>query len=103
MSRWVGSMPPLARALIDWHSAVSPCGLGHRRFSDDRSAADVGQKDRGTSKLVGAGLLDQATPQAELTTAAGSLISADCDCTAHEVVQVITAGPATNSLNRNLS
>ncbi len=43
-------------------------------------------------QLVGAGLLDQDTARAELTTAADALIRADCDCTPREVARVITAG-----------
>ena len=41
-------------------------------------------------QLVGADLLDHHTAQAELTTAAHALISADCDCTPHEITRVIT-------------
>ncbi|HEX4103291.1 MAG TPA: bifunctional DNA primase/polymerase [Pseudonocardiaceae bacterium] len=43
-------------------------------------------------QLVGAGLLTQDTAQAELTTAADVLISADCGCTPREITRVITAG-----------
>jgi hypothetical protein len=43
-------------------------------------------------QLVGAGFLDHTTAHTELTTAAGALIGADCDCTTTEVVRVITAG-----------
>ncbi|MGH3854100.1 MAG: bifunctional DNA primase/polymerase [Pseudonocardiaceae bacterium] len=50
-------------------------------------------------QLVGAGLLNEATARAELTTAAGPLISADCDCTPREVARVITAGLAAGARN----
>ena len=50
-------------------------------------------------QLVGAGLLDDATARAELTTAAGVLISADCDCTPTEVARVITASLAAGAAN----
>ncbi|MGH3721936.1 MAG: bifunctional DNA primase/polymerase, partial [Pseudonocardiaceae bacterium] len=50
-------------------------------------------------QLVGAGLLDEATARAELTTAAGALISADCDCTPREVARVITTGLAAGARN----
>lgn len=50
-------------------------------------------------QLVGASLLDQATARAELTTAAGALISADCDCTPREVARVIRAGLAAGAAN----
>ncbi|MGH3829219.1 MAG: bifunctional DNA primase/polymerase [Pseudonocardiaceae bacterium] len=50
-------------------------------------------------QLIGAGLLTEDTARAELTTAAGSLISADCDCTPREVARVITAGLAAGARN----
>ena len=50
-------------------------------------------------QLVGAGLLHEATARAELTTAAGPLINADCDCTPREVTRVITAGLAAGARN----
>jgi Bifunctional DNA primase/polymerase, N-terminal len=50
-------------------------------------------------QLVGAGLLAEATAQAELTTAAAALIGADCDCTPREVTRVITAGLAAGARN----
>ncbi|MBV9160070.1 MAG: bifunctional DNA primase/polymerase [Pseudonocardiales bacterium] len=50
-------------------------------------------------QLVGAGLLDQATARAELTTAASPLINADCDCTPREIARVITAGLAAGARN----
>jgi hypothetical protein len=50
-------------------------------------------------QLIGAGLLDPETARAELTTAADSLIGADCDCTPGEVARVITAGLAAGARN----
>jgi hypothetical protein len=50
-------------------------------------------------QLVGAGLLDDAIARAELTTAAGVLIGADCECTPAEVTRVITAGLAAGAHN----
>jgi hypothetical protein len=50
-------------------------------------------------QLIGAGLLDEATARAELTTAASALISADCDCTPREITRVITAGLAAGARN----
>ncbi len=50
-------------------------------------------------QLIGAGLLDHDTAQAELTTAADALISADCDCTPTEVARVITAGLTAGARN----
>jgi Bifunctional DNA primase/polymerase, N-terminal len=50
-------------------------------------------------QLVGAGLLHEATARADLTTAAGALISADCDCTPREITRVITAGLAAGAAN----
>ncbi|MGH3804328.1 MAG: bifunctional DNA primase/polymerase [Pseudonocardiaceae bacterium] len=38
-------------------------------------------------QLIGAGFLDSDTARAELTTAASTLIGADCDCTPHEVAE----------------
>jgi Bifunctional DNA primase/polymerase, N-terminal len=50
-------------------------------------------------QLVSAGLLDETTARAELTTAALVLIDADCDCTPAEVARVITAGLAAGARN----
>jgi hypothetical protein len=50
-------------------------------------------------QLIGAGLLDPDTARAELTAAAEALISADCDCTPHEVARVITAGITAGARN----
>jgi Bifunctional DNA primase/polymerase, N-terminal len=50
-------------------------------------------------QLVGAGLLHETTTRAQLTTAAGALISADCDCTPREITRVITAGLAAGARN----
>jgi len=50
-------------------------------------------------QLVGAGLLDETTARAELTTAAQVLISADCDCTPTEVARVITVSLAAGARN----
>jgi hypothetical protein len=50
-------------------------------------------------QLVGAGFLDSDTARAELTTAASTLIAANCDCTVHEVARVITAGLAAGVRN----
>jgi len=50
-------------------------------------------------QLIGAGLLDHDTAQAELTTAADALTSTDCDCTPREVARVITAGLAAGARN----
>jgi len=50
-------------------------------------------------QLVGAGLLTQNTAQAELTTAADVLISADCGCTPREIARVITAGLTVGARN----
>ncbi|MGH3550839.1 MAG: bifunctional DNA primase/polymerase [Pseudonocardiaceae bacterium] len=50
-------------------------------------------------QLVGADLLDPDTARAELTTAAGGLIGADCDCTPAEVARVITAGLTAGTRN----
>lgn len=50
-------------------------------------------------QLVGAGLLGQDLALAELTSAAGFLIGADCDCTPTEVARVITAGLTAGARN----
>jgi hypothetical protein len=50
-------------------------------------------------QLVGAGLLSHTTARAELATAAGALIGADCDCTPTEVTRVITAGLTAGARN----
>ncbi len=50
-------------------------------------------------QLIGAGLLTESTARAKLTTAAGALIGADCDCTPREVARVITAGLAAGARN----
>ncbi|MBV9139586.1 MAG: hypothetical protein JO115_01455 [Pseudonocardiales bacterium] len=50
-------------------------------------------------QLVGAGLLDETTAQAELTTAAQALITAECDCTPREVTRVITTSLRAGAAN----
>lgn len=50
-------------------------------------------------QLTGAGLLDIDTARAELSSAAGFLIGADCDCTHTEVTRVIEAGLAAGARN----
>lgn len=50
-------------------------------------------------QLIGAGLLDTVAAQAELTTAAEALITADCDCTPREITRVITAGLTAGARN----
>lgn len=50
-------------------------------------------------QLVGAGLLAEHTARAELTTAGGVLIGADCGCTPAEVARVIEAGLAAGARN----
>jgi hypothetical protein len=50
-------------------------------------------------QLVGAGLLDQDTARAELTTAAHHMITADCDCTPREITRVITTSLAAGARN----
>ena len=50
-------------------------------------------------QLVGAGLLQDAVARADLTTAAESLVGADCGCTPREVARVITAGLAAGARN----
>jgi hypothetical protein len=68
----------------------------------ERSALSCHRHAKNTShlgQLIGAGLLDEATARAELTTAASPLIGADCDCTPAEVARVITAGLAAGTRN----
>lgn len=50
-------------------------------------------------QLTGAGLLDIETAHAELSSAAGFLVGADCDCTTTEVTRVITAGLTAGARN----
>ena len=50
-------------------------------------------------QLVGAGLLEHTVARAELFTAAGMLITGDCDCTPTEVTRVIDAGLAAGARN----
>ncbi len=50
-------------------------------------------------QLVGAGLLDHAAARAELVSAGGFLIGADCACTPGEVTRVIDAGLAAGAAN----
>jgi hypothetical protein len=71
---------------------VRAAPLGQHNAVLCRAAYALGQ-------LIGAGLLDQDTARTELTTAADSLISADCDCTPTEVARVITAGLAAGARN----
>jgi hypothetical protein len=50
-------------------------------------------------QLVGAGLLDHAAARAELVSAGGFLIGADCGCTATEITRVIDAGLTAGAAN----
>jgi len=50
-------------------------------------------------QLVGAAVLDHATARAELISAAGFLVGADCDCTHAEVTRVIDAGLTAGARN----
>lgn len=50
-------------------------------------------------QLIGAGLLDDTTARVELTTAAHTLITADCDCTPKEIARVITTSLAAGTRN----
>jgi hypothetical protein len=50
-------------------------------------------------QLVGAGLLTEENARADLTTAADTLISADCQCTPGEITRVITAGLTAGARN----
>ena len=50
-------------------------------------------------QLVGAGVLEHATARAELLSAAGLLVGADCDCTPAEVTRVIDSGLAAGARN----
>jgi len=50
-------------------------------------------------QLVGAGVLAQATARAELVSAGGFLIGADCGCTNVEVARVIDSGLAAGARN----
>ena len=65
---------------------------GHHNAVLCRAAYALGQ-------LVGAGLLEEATARAELTTAAQVLVTADCDCTPTEVTRVIAAGLTAGAAN----
>jgi len=51
------------------------------------------------SPLVGAGVLDQAMARAELVSAGGFLVGADCGCTDVEVARVIDSGLAAGARN----
>jgi hypothetical protein len=77
----------------------------HRECQKVRSAP-VGQHNAilcraayALGQLVGAGLLEETTARAELTTAAQTLISADCDCTPREITRVITTSLAAGARN----
>ena len=50
-------------------------------------------------QLVGAGVLAHATARAELVSAGGFLVGADCDCTPSEVARVIDSGLAAGARN----
>jgi hypothetical protein len=50
-------------------------------------------------QLVGAGVLAQARARAELVSAGGFLIGADCGCTNVEVARVIDSGLAAGARN----
>ena len=50
-------------------------------------------------QLVGAGVLAHATARADLVSAGGFLVGADCDCTPSEVTRVIDSGLAAGARN----
>jgi Bifunctional DNA primase/polymerase, N-terminal len=50
-------------------------------------------------QLIGAGLLHETTARTELTTAAETLINADCDCTPREITRVITTSLTAGARN----
>jgi len=70
-----------------------------RRAPPGRHNAVLSHAAYALGQLAGTGLLPEGTTRAALTTAAGTLIGADCDCTPREVDRVITAGLAAGARN----
>jgi hypothetical protein len=86
---------PTAYTLTALHGEchkVRTAPAGQHNSTLCRAAYALGQ-------LVGAGLLDETTARAELTTAAQVLVSADCDCTPREVTRVITTSLVAGARN----
>ncbi|MGH3905640.1 MAG: bifunctional DNA primase/polymerase [Pseudonocardiaceae bacterium] len=81
-----------AAALTGEAAKVRAAPTGQHNTVLCRAAYALGQ-------LIGAGLLDRDTAQAQLTTAAQALIDADCDCAPREVTRVITAGLTAGTRN----
>lgn len=65
---------------------------GQHNTALSRAAYALGQ-------LIGAGLLDHTTAHTHLTTAAHTLITADCDCTPDEITRVITTSLTAGTRN----
>jgi hypothetical protein len=82
----------VAAALRGETDRVRKAPTGQHNAALCRAAYALGQ-------LVGAGLLDFDTARAELTSAGGFLIGADCDCTATEVDRVITTALSAGTRN----
>ncbi|HEX2301110.1 MAG TPA: bifunctional DNA primase/polymerase, partial [Pseudonocardiaceae bacterium] len=81
-----------AAALTGEADRVRHAPPGQHNAVLSRAAYALGQ-------LVGAGVLAEELARAELASAAGFLIGADCDCTPREVDRVITAGLAAGARN----
>lgn len=82
----------VAAALRGEADRVRHAPTGQHNTVLSRAAYALGQ-------LAGAGLLDQNTARAELTSAGGFLIGADCGCTPTEVTRVIEAGLTAGARN----
>jgi hypothetical protein len=90
-------------------ACAHPTGYGSaalRGEADQVRGAPSGQHNAVLSRaayrcgqLVGAGVLDVDTARAELTSAGGFLVGADCDCTPAEVARVIEAGLTAGARN----
>jgi Bifunctional DNA primase/polymerase, N-terminal len=86
---------PTAYTLAALHGEcqkVRSAPVGQHNSTLCRAAYALGQ-------LVGAGLLEETTARAELTTAAAVLVSADCDCTPREITRVITTSLTAGARN----
>jgi hypothetical protein len=101
--------PPAAISAPADIASANPTGYAAaalRREADQVRQAPSGQHNAVLSRaayrcgqLVGAELLDIDTAKAELSSAGGSLVGADCGCTHAEVARVIGAGLTAGARN----
>ncbi len=94
---------PARRPVADQAGYVAAAVQGEtdkvRRAPTGQHNAVLCRASYALGQLVGATVLDHTTARADLISAAGFLIGADCDCTPTEVTRVIDAGLSAGARN----